>query len=199
MVNLIPTIVPPGNSPATLPDAGLAVTDPGTPPSSDTISRYVMIEPKPSPEVERHVILQPLIAEKYGEGYVNIYSLTNQNASQVLPLVSFALHNPPLVIDFNITPLNLVRIKHVEYKMVDTYYEENLEINRPFEDSWFRITVRNKDTGEVVSEDGIGRTYSLQTPKQLVLRENGNYSFEFTGNHAAIDLNMKVKHEGNFP
>ncbi len=29
--------------------------------------------------------------------------------------------------------------------MLDTYYEENLELNRPYEDSWFRIIVRNKD------------------------------------------------------
>jgi hypothetical protein len=159
----------------------------------------VTIEPKASLDMERRVFLQPSVTQKYGEGYVTIYSLTNQNVSQVLPLVSFTLHNPPLVIDYNVTPLNQVRIKHMEYKMLETYYEENLEINRPYEDSWFRIIVRNKDTGEVISEDGIGRNYSFQTPKQLVVREYGNYSFEFTGGYGVLNLTMKVKQEGNFP
>jgi hypothetical protein len=104
-----------------------------------------------------------------------------------------------MVIDYNVTPHNMVDIKHMEYKMVDTYYEENLEITRPYEDSWFKIIVRNKDTGEVVSEDGVGRTYSFQTPKQLVIREYGNYSVEFTGGYGALDLTMKVRQEGNFP
>ena len=197
--NLVPPNVPPGNSATALPAAPLVVTDTGRFPSSETISPYVTIEPKASPDILRREFLQPSIAQKYGEGYVTIYSLTDQNVSQVLPLVSFTLRNPPLVIDYNITPHNMLDIKHVEYKMVDTYYEKNLEINRPYEDSWFMIIVRNKDTGEVVSEDGIGRTYSFQTPKQLVIREYGNYSFEFTGGYGALDLTMKVKQEGNFP
>ena len=197
--NLVPPHVPPGNSATVLPGAPLVVTDTAKSPASETFSPYVTIEPKASPDMVRRAFLQPSIAQKYGEGYVTIYSLTDQNVSQVLPLVSFTLRNPPLVIDYNVTPQNLVDIKHVEYKMVDTYYEENLEINRPYEDSWFEIIVRNKDTGEVVTEDGIGRTYSFQTPKQLVIRENGNYSFEFTGGYGALDLTMKVKQEGNFP
>jgi uncharacterized surface protein with fasciclin (FAS1) repeats len=199
MIHLIPTTVPPGNSAAALPDAPFGVSTAGRPPGSEMISAYVTIEPKPSLDIARHVSLQPSVTQKYGEGFVTIYSLIGQNVSQVLPLVSFSLQNPPLVIDYNVTPQNLVDIKHVEYKMVDTYYEENLEINRPYEDSWFEIIVRNKDTGEVVSEDGIGRTYSFQTPKQLVIRENGNYSFEFTGGYGALDLIMKVRQEGNFP
>jgi hypothetical protein len=197
--NPVPLNVPPGNSATALPDAPLVVTDTRRPPVSEIISPYVTIEPKASPDLVRREFLQPSIAQKYGEGYVTIYSLTDQNVSQVLPLISFTLRNPPLVIDYNVTPNNLIDVKHMEYKIVDTYYEENLEINRPYEDSWFEIIVRNKDTGEVVSEDGIGRTYSFQTPKQLVIREYGNYSFEFTGGYGTLDLTMKVMEEGNFP
>jgi hypothetical protein len=196
LASLIPSNVPPGNSAKALPSAPLVVQDPGR--SSGTISPYVKVEPKATPELERHSFLQHSITEKYGDGYVSIYSLTDQNISQVLPYVSFSLHNPPLVIDYNVTPLSQLRLKHVEYKMVDTYYDEDIEVNRPYEDSWFKIIVRNKDTGEVVTEDGFGRTYSFQMPKQLVIREYGNYSFEFTGNYGVLDLDMKVKEEGNF-
>ena len=186
-----------GNSAAALPDASLGVTSAAGSSVSEIISPYVTIEPKPSSDIERHEFLQPSFNQNYGEGYVTIYSLINQNISQVLPIVSFTLYNPPLVIDYNVTPLSVVDIKHVEYKMLDTYYEENLEMNRPFESSWFNIIVRNKDTGEVILEDGIGRNYSFQTPKQLVVRENGNYSFEFTGGYGVLDLTMKVKQQGN--
>ena len=56
-----------------------------------------------------------------------------------------------------------------------------------------------KDTGEVISEDSIGRNYSIQTPKLLVVREYGNYSFEFKGSYGVLNLTMNVKQEGNFP
>ncbi|MDD1698509.1 MAG: hypothetical protein LUQ36_09105 [Methanoregula sp.] len=199
MIIQIPTNVPLGNIAAELTDATLIVTDAGGSSVSEIISPYVTIEPKVFPEVEKHVFLQPSISQKYGKDYVIIYSLTNQNISQVLPIVSFTLENPPLVIDYNVTPLELVDLKHIEYKMGETNYAEDLEISRPYENAWFRIIVRNKDTGEVISEDGIGRTYSLQTPKQLVVRESGNYSFEFTGDYGILDLTMKVKQIGNFP
>ena len=199
MIIQIPTNVPLGNIAAELTDATLIVTDAGGSSVSEIISPYVTIEPKVFPDVEKHVFLQPSISQKYGKDYVIIYSLTNQNISQVLPIVSFTLENPPLVIDYNVTPLELVDLKHIEYKMGETNYAEDLEISRPYENAWFRIIVRNKDTGEVISEDGIGRTYSLQTPKQLVVRESGNYSFEFTGDYGILDLTMKVKQIGNFP
>jgi hypothetical protein len=170
-----------------------------TNPVIKSISSYVTIETKKSPEIETHTFIQPKIVQKYEEGYVTIYSLTNQEVSQVLPIVSFSLLNPPLVIDYNITPTNATDIKYMEYKEMATVHQENLVINRPFEDTWFEVIVRNKDTGQLITEDGFGRTYSFQSPRQLVLRENGNYSFEFTGDYAKLDLTMKVKNEGNFP
>jgi len=199
IINLIPTDIPPDNSAAAVPDASFVVTDAGGAPVSEIISPYVTIESKPSPGMKRHVFLQPSIAQKSEEGYVTIYSLTNQNVSQFLPLVSFTLYNPPLMINYNFTPINQIRIKHLEYKMVETNFKEDLEIHRSFEDSWFRIIVRDKDTGDIISEEGIGGNYSLQTPKQLVVRENGNFSFEFTGGYGVLDLTMKVKQEGNLP
>jgi len=199
MINKTQMNVQPGNSAETLPDVNLVITDTNGSPVPEIISPYVTIVPKAFPDMEWHDFPQPSITQEYSEDYVTIYSLTNQNISQVLPLVSFTLYNPPLVIDYNVTPQNQVVIKHIEYKLVDTYYEENVEINRPYENFWFRIIVRNKDTGEVIAEDGIGRSYSFQTPKQLVIRESGNYSFEFTGDFGILDLTMKVKQEGNFP
>ncbi len=199
LISLIPTLVPLGNQGAALPDTDVVLSGSGTRSVIKSISSYVTIEAKKSPEIETHTTIQPTLPQKYEEGYVTIYSLTNQKVSQVLPIVSFSLLNPPLVIDYDVTPTNATDIKYMEYKEIATVHQENLVINRPYEDSWFMVIVRNKDTGQLVTEDGFGRTYSFQSPRQLVLRENGNYSFEFTGDYAKLDLTMKVKNEGNFP
>ena len=199
LISLIPTIEPLGNQGAALPDTNVIVTNSDTRPVIQSISAYVTIEPKESPEIENHTYIQPTTHQRYEEGYVTIYSLTGQKLSQVLPLVSFSLLNPPLVIDYNVTPSRAVDIKYMEYKEMTTTHKENLVINRPYEDTWFMVIVRNKDTGEIVTEDGFGRTYSFQSPRQLVLRECGNYSLEFTGDYGNLDLSMKVKQEGNFP
>ncbi|MFA5348695.1 MAG: hypothetical protein WC294_11200 [Methanoregula sp.] len=199
LISLIPTLVPLGNQGAALPDTDVVLSGSETNPVIKSISSYVTIETKEAPEIETHTLIQPIIAQKYEEGYVTIYSLTDQEISQVLPIVSFSLLNPPLVIDYDVTPINATDIKYVEYKEVATVHQENIVINRPYEDTWFMIIVRNKDTGQLITEDGFGRIYSFQTPRQLVLRENGNYSFEFTGDYANLNLAMKVKQEGNFP
>jgi hypothetical protein len=199
-VSQIPAIVP-------LDDRGDTIADSDVMPGSTTtvvtelISSYVTIEKRESPGTESHTFLQPAMPdpEPYSVGYITIYSLTNQNVSQSSPLVSFSLLNPPLVIDYSIEPLKIAEIKYMEYKELSTMHQENHVITRPYEDAWFRVIVRDKDTGQIVAEDGFGRTYSFQSPNQLVLRETGNYSFEFTGVHATLDLTMKVKKEGNFP
>jgi len=199
LVSLIPTVVPLGNTGAALYDTDVILTNSETQPVIESVSSYVTIEPKKSREVETHTYIQPTIAQRYEEGYVTIYSLANQKVSQALPLISFSLLNPPLVIDYNVTPVNTVDVKYMVYKEVSTVYQENVPIVRPYEDAWFEVIVRNKDTGQIVTEDGYGRTYSFQAPRQLVLRECGNYSLEFTGGFAELDLSVKVKEDGNFP
>lgn len=199
LISLIPTLVPLGNRGSALPDTDVVLSGSGSQSVIKSISSYVTIESKESPAIETHATIQPAIPQKYEEGYVTIYSLTHQKVSQVLPFVSFSLLNPPLVIDYDVTPTNATDIKYMEYKEIATVHQENLVIQRPFEDTWFMVIVRNKDTGQLVTEDGFGRTYSYQSPRQLVLRENGNYSFEFTGDFAKLDLTMKVKQAGNFP
>ncbi len=199
LISLIPTIEPLGNQGAALPDTNVIVTNSDTLPVIKSVSAYVTIEPREPAEIASHTYIQPTASQRYEEGYVTIYSLTGQKLSQVLPLISFSLLNPPLVIDYNITPSRAVDVKYMEYKELTTTHKENLVINRPYEDTWFMVIVRNKDTGEMVTEDGFGRTYSFQSPRQLVLRECGNYSFEFTGDYGNLDMSMKVRQEGNFP
>jgi hypothetical protein len=198
LISLIPTPAPLGGKSAALPDTNVVLSG-GSNPAIKSISSYVTIEPKESPEIETHTEIQPAIPQQYEVGFVTIYSLKNQKVSQVMPLVSFSLLNPPLVIDYEVAPVNATEVKYMEYKEINVTHEENLVITRPYENTWFMVIVRDKDTGELVTEDGFGRTYSFTSPRQLVLRENGNYSFEFTGDYAKLNLTIKVPKAGNFP
>jgi hypothetical protein len=129
--------------------------------------------------------------------FFTIYSMTGQKAQQNLPYVSFGLENPPLVIDYTVTPMNITNTKDVDYKIITTVFHEKLTINREYEQDWFKVVVRDRDTGKVVMEDGYGKTYSLEQKRQLVVYKSGNYRVEFTGEFVTVDLTMKVKKEGN--
>ena len=159
---------------------------------------YVTIEPVP---VTTTPILQDLTQHDLPimltKDYFTIYSINDQEAVTTMPHVSFNLVNPPLVIDYSITSLNITREEDIEYKILSTVFQEKLMINRSYDYDWFRIIVRDRDTGNVVAEDGWGETYSLDSPKKLTLYKSGNYRFEFSGEKVNVSLTMKVKKEGN--
>jgi cell division protein FtsI/penicillin-binding protein 2 len=187
---LQPTV---NNREAAIADPPIVVTTTDPSSSAKIMASYLSIEMPEQPDIEVRPTLQPQIPQRDFGGFVTVYSLTNQNLSQVLPSVSMKLVKPPLVIDYIISPLNIVDIKYVEYKEIATVHKDTIVVNRSFEDAWFRVIVRDKDTGEVIEEDGFGKSYSMENKKQLVVRECGNYSVEFAGEHAAADLTMRVR------
>jgi hypothetical protein len=83
--------------------------------------------------------------------------------------------------------------------MKSTYYTETINITRPYEDTWFNVVVRNKDTGEIVAEEGFGKLYSTEKQKRLIIHKGGNYQFEFDGQFGYLTLAMKVNKMGNIP
>lgn len=195
----IPSFQPSGNRGAALADPKIIVIKTVPSASAKPISSYLSIEMPKQPEIEMRPTLQPNIPQRDFEGFVEIYSLTNQELSQALPRISMKLVNPPLVIDYSISPHNITDVKYIEYKEIETMHKENIIIDRSYEDSWFRVVVRDKDTGEIVEEDGFGRTYSLENQRQLIVRTCGNYSVEFTGEYATIDLTVRIREDGIIP
>jgi hypothetical protein len=177
-------------------------TIPPTPPlkqADNLISPYVTIE-TPVPQVtEPRQLLQPDVSRRSYDDFITIYSLTNQNLTQAFPNVSFYLVNPPLIIDYTITPYNVTDIKYIEYKMKSTYYKENITVTRPFEDTWFTIIVRDKDTGNIIAEDGYGKTRSTDRSNHLEILKSGNFQFAFDGEFGKVNLTMKVDKLGNIP
>lgn len=195
----IPSLQPPRNRGAALADPKIIVTSSDPTVSAKSIASYISIEMPEMPEIEKYPLLQPSIPQRNFTGFVTVYALMNQEVSQALPRISMKLVKPPLVIDYNISPINITDEKYVEYKVIDTLYKEIITIDRSYEDSWFRVVVRDKDTGEIVEEDGFGRTYSLENQRQLVVRKSGNYSIEFKGEFATVDLTVRVRDDGIIP
>lgn len=160
---------------------------------------YVTLEPQEPDVDDLPLIIQPELPRQTDVGYVTIFSLKNESLFDKQPRVSFNLVNPPLVIEYNVTPFTFTDIRYVEYKVRSTAHDANIVVDRPYEGTWVKVVVKDKETGAIVLEDGFGNVFGKQTPREMVLYRNGNYLFEISGAYAAIDLTMKVKKEGNIP
>jgi len=182
-----------GLTPGPLAGSGPVISDGSSlPPQS-----YVTLQPVPVVPTTPLPDLGAALPVPVEDNYVTIYSMENQPAQQNLPYVLFNLANPPLMIDYDVSPMNITDVKELDYKIMATEHHDNLTINRPYEQSWFSVIVRDNQTGEIVEEDGYGKSYTQESPKELALYKAGNYRFEFSGSHAVVNLTMKVKKEGN--
>lgn len=101
----------------------------------------------------------------FTEVYHDRFSM-NYNSVGLLATVEEA----PLVIDFSVTPGNR-----------DPVY------------SFFILTVRAGSTGEVVGQEGYGRTFSTESPKRLVFLNPGKYHLNLYGNWVDVDLRIRMK------
>ena len=166
-----------------------------TPPAPQS---YVTLQPVPAVPTTALPDLGAALPVPVTDDYFTIYSMENQEAQQNYPYVMFNLRNPPLVIDYQVTPMNSTDVKELDYKIMATEHHDNVTINRPYEQSWFSIIVRDNETGTIVAEDGYGKSYPQESsPKDLTVYKAGTYRFEFTGSHAQVNLTMKVNKEGN--
>jgi hypothetical protein len=190
---------PPTNRATVLADSPIIVTPPAASESGQSIASYISIETPEPHEINMRPTLQPRISRTVFDGLVNVYTLTNENFPTDFPRISLKLAKPPLVIDYTVSPLNSLDIKYVEHKEIRTMHKENISIYRTYENSWFMVIVRNKDTGETVGEDGFGRGYSINNPRQLVIRTCGNFSVEFEGEDVTVNLTMSVPEGGLIP
>jgi hypothetical protein len=175
----------------------VGVAETGTAANTATSKSYVTLQPVPDSLTPPPRDIRADLPVPVTDDYFTIYSMDCQPAQQNIPYVLFDLANPPLVIDYSVSPLNVTDVKELDYKIMATEHHENVSVSRPYEQSWFSVIVRDNVTGNVVLEDGYGKTYTQQPAKQLVLYKGGKYRFEFSGGSAVVNLTMKVKKEGN--
>lgn len=181
----------------------ITATPTPTPTPVPTPTSYVTLVYRQAEHIGYEPIPQPSLIEYHkpatGSDYYTLYSLDNEDVVHTLPYVIYNLSSPPLVIDYTVTPQNITRVIHLDYKILSQTYSEDLSINRHYEDYRFEIIVRDRDTGKIVAREGVGQEYGFESPKQLTIYKGGSYLFEFTGQYATVTLTMKVKKQGNIP
>jgi hypothetical protein len=160
---------------------------------------YVTLQPVPTVVSPPSRDISAALPVPVTDDYITIYSLNGQQAQANIPYVLFDLQNPPLVIDYTVTPVNITDVKELDYKIRSTRHHENVSLSRPYEQSWFSVIVRDNATASVVLEEGYGKTFTQKPSRQLVIYKSGTYRFEFSGGFAVVNLTMKVKKEGNIP
>jgi hypothetical protein len=169
-----------------------------TPKKTPTPKQYVTIETlKPTP-TGTIVLLQPnLPNDDLDASYITIYSLSNQVVAGRLPHVSFNLVNPPLVLEYVFTPVNITDVKYLEWKSINKTQHVNLSVDRPNEDAWFRVNVVDVNTGELVATDCYGKQCVYRIEHEVNILKAGLYEFQFEGYSGNVSMNMSVKKKGN--
>jgi hypothetical protein len=183
---------------STAPTKSNATAKPATPKKTSAPKQYVTIETLTPTPTSTVVLLQPNLAnDDLDASYTTIYTLNNQMVAGRLPHVSFNLVNPPLVLEYVFTPVNITDVKYLEWKSINKTQHLNLSVDRPNEDAWFRVNVVDKNSGELVATDCYGKQCVYQVEHEVNILTAGLYEFQFEGYSGNVSMNMSVKKKGN--
>jgi hypothetical protein len=132
--------------------------------------------------------------------YMEIYNNT-------LPLMGYAvgyeyyLVNAPLIIHFDVQPKMVDRTIWYESPSGALSGPENhlsrsdviTTTTQPSPNAWFEITVRDKNTRNVILDEGYGRTFGSDLVKNVTVRYSGNYQIDMQGNDVNVTVNMYIR------
>lgn len=109
---------------------------------------------------------------------------------------SFNLQNPPMYIDYSVTPVNVTQSSIIQHRVDDSL----VTWNDFSPNSFFLVTVRDKATGEIYLKNGFGpaQGYSRNVAGTIKVLQNDNLIVEFSGNQVTATTNIWVKPLGNF-
>jgi hypothetical protein len=133
------------------------------------------------------------------DAYTAIYSNDLSYSVQDVPsAVAFNVVNPPLVVNYTVSPLMVTDVKNI-YNHTATHKgaDELVNVTRPSESAWFTVTIYDKATGREVAQDGYGNAYGLIPQKTFTYRTAGNYLIQFDGENTDVHVDMFIKREGN--
>ncbi len=151
-----------------------------------------IIAPAPVVTTPR-VHIQPNLLGRSDEGYSTLYSLNTVPVKEQMSRVVISAVNPPLLVNFHFTPDNITDFKPIDYKMGKTDYHINHSFERPYENSWFEMTVSNNETREILMQEGVGKIYGLQYDRQFIVPNAGKIAFDIAGQYGNITLSIKMK------
>lgn len=116
--------------------------------------------------------------------------------------VTFNLKNPPMYISYSVKPTNITVNKVSTSKYGDNAGKtQTITFSDYAPYSWFDITVRDKNTGEILLQDGFGKAkgYGVYTDATLQpLLSSKDLQIEMRGNSITATTSIWVKPLGNF-
>jgi len=135
----------------------------------------------------------------YPEDLSCLIYINTQSYSYNTTAITFDLKNPPMYINYTVKPTNVT-----VNKVIPVRYGSDEVKTISFSDyapySWFDITVRNKETGEILLQDGFGKAkgYGIYTGATLKpILSSKNLQIEMRGNSITATTGIWVKPPGN--
>jgi hypothetical protein len=133
--------------------------------------------------------------------WIEIYRST-QYYSYNTTAFSYNLKNPPMLIHFSLQPVNVTGKKIVvKHYGLDIQTTEEVSYDYYSPTSWFEVTARDKNTGQILAQDGFGNppgnSYSQNVNKTLKVYKTGELLVELKGNRMTATVDVNVKQDKN--
>lgn len=162
------------------------------------VEYVVEVTPMPTARSESTLRYVPPVTQAPPQDeYVTIYSKNLTYPDQPTAL-AFTVKEPPLIIRFTVSPVIITDFKVVTNRSgTKAYPEAAFNLTRASENSWFTVTVYDRETGEIFDEDGFGETFNQHLDHTLVVHEAGCYLVQFDGANANVQVDMLLKRAGN--
>lgn len=124
--------------------------------------------------------------------YVTLYNRTTQfNLTHQTEAYSFNLTAPPLIIEFDVEPKMVTREKHTTSEY-GSKKDEVVKQTYPSEDSWFTVTVRDRESGDIIAEDGFGKRFGTEKHNRVFMGRFGDYLIQLSGNDVKVHVLMRA-------
>jgi hypothetical protein len=126
---------------------------------------------------------------RYGDSYEQVYTLTKDFSFGQKEIFSHDLTRPPLYIRFNLTPDMITR-----QKVINIGLSSETTINSTYTspNAWFEVKVLDAGSGAVIDKRGFNKEYSVMTKQEFMVRNQGNYKVELSGNDVLADVRILI-------
>ncbi len=162
-----------------------------TPPLS-----IVEVTPNPHGDVQTHI---PMYQNLYNQAVVSpetvlipIYSLKDREFMMSGMAFQYSVTTLPTYIILDFMPKMDTISKVFDKRTGDKEGTVQLDITRPNPDSWLEMKVYDTKTGEIVTIEGFGKIYTEDLEKTIVIRESGDYQFDFWGSFINATITIKI-------
>jgi hypothetical protein len=146
--------------------------------------------PSTPPSIPPTTVTPPQTLEvRYGESYEEVYTLNKDFAFGQKEVFSYDLTRPPLYIKFNLTPDMITREKVIN---IGLSTEQTIYTTYTSPNAWFEVKVLDAGSGAVIDKRGFNKEYSVMTKQEFMVRNQGNYQVEISGNDVLAEVRILV-------